>query len=188
MNRVFQTNVNQPTQELMTDALKAMMEHPANNALIDNYREAKRQMAEAEARQTVEELVTEFLSSEGYKKWLAKELKADERRRKKHIPGDDLQRVKLYIAQLKSSLPAVIPTVTHFDESKDRWGPPRVTVTRKPSRFCGAKRQTFGTDWLLPFTAFAFFPVASVRQAPPASPSTTKSSAGHLFTHERCPE
>ena len=63
MNRVFQTNVNQPTQELMDDALKAMMEHPANNALIDNYREAKRQMAEAEARQTVEELVTEFLAS-----------------------------------------------------------------------------------------------------------------------------
>lgn len=55
MNRVFQTNVNQPTQELMDDALKAMMEHPANNALIDNYREAKRQMAEAEARQTVED-------------------------------------------------------------------------------------------------------------------------------------
>ena len=122
MNRVFQTNVNQPTQELMTDALKAMMEHPANNALIDNYREAKRQMAEAEARQTVEELVTEFLASEGYQKWLAKELKADERRRKKHMPSDDLKRVKLYIAQLKSSLPAVIPTVTHFTESKDRWG------------------------------------------------------------------
>ena len=122
MNRVFQTNVNQPTQELMDDALKAMMEHPANNALIDNYREAKRQMAEAEARQTVEELVTEFLASEGYQKWLAKELKADERRRKKHMPSDDLKRVKLYIAQLKSSLPAVIPTVTHFTESKDRWG------------------------------------------------------------------
>ena len=122
MNRVFQTNVNQPTQELMDDALKAMMEHPANNALIDNYREAKRQMAEAEARQTVEELVTEFLASEGYQKWLAKELKADEHRRKKHMPSDDLKRVKLYIAQLKSSLPAVIPTVTHFTESKDRWG------------------------------------------------------------------
>ena len=122
MNRVFQTNVNQPTQELMNDALKAMMEHPANNALIDNYREAKRQMAEAEARQTVEELVTEFLASEGYQKWLAKELKADERRRKKRMPSDDLQRVKLYIGHLKTSLPAVIPTVTHFTESKDRWG------------------------------------------------------------------
>ena len=122
MNRVFQTNVNQPTQELAADALKAMMEHPANNALIDNYRENKRRMADAEVRQTVDELVTDFLASEGYKKWLAKVLKADERRRKKHIPGDDLQRVKLYIAQLKSSLPAVIPTVTHFDESKDRWG------------------------------------------------------------------
>ena len=122
MNRVFQTNVNQPTQELVADALKAMMEHPANNALIDNYRENKRRMAEAEVRQAVDELVTDFLASEGYKKWLAKVLKADERRRKKHMPSDDLQRVKLYIAQLKSSLPAVIPTVTHFDESKDRWG------------------------------------------------------------------
>ena len=132
MNRVFQTNVNQPTQELMTDALKAMMEHPENNALIDNYREAKRQMAEAEARQTVEELVTEFLASEGYQKWLAKELKADERRRKKHMPSDDLKRVKLYIAQLKSSLPAVIPTVTHFDESKDRWG--RIGLWRVQSK------------------------------------------------------
>ena len=122
MNRVFQSNINKPTQELVADALKAMMEHPANNALIDCYRKMKRQMAEAEARQAVNELVNEFLASEGYKKWLAKGLKADEHRTKKRMPSDDLQRVKLYIAQLKSSLPAVIPTVTHFDESKDRWG------------------------------------------------------------------
>ena len=122
MNRVFQPNINQPTQELMADALKAMMEHPANNALIDNYRKMKHQMAEAKARQTVDELVTEFLASEGYKKWLATELKKDEHRTKKRMPSDDLQRVKLYIAQLKSSLPAVKLTVTHFTESKDRWG------------------------------------------------------------------
>ena len=122
MSRVFQSNINKPTQELVADALKAMMEHPENNALIDSYRKMKRQMAEAEARQAVNELVNEFLASEGYKKWLAKELKADEHRTKKRMPSDDLQRVKLYIAQLKSSLPAVIPTVTHFDESKDRWG------------------------------------------------------------------
>ena len=122
MNRVFQSNINKPTQELVADALKAMMEHPANNALIDCYRKMKHQMAEAEARQAVNELVNEFLASEGYKKWLAKGLKADEHRTKKRMPSDDLQRVKLYIAQLKSSLPAVIPTVTHFDEGKDRWG------------------------------------------------------------------
>ena len=119
---VFQPNINKPTEDLAVKALKAMMEHPANNALIDNYREAKRKMAEAEARQTVDALVKEFLVSEPYKSWLAKELKKDERRTKKRMPSDDLQRVKLYIAQLKSSLPAVIPTVTHFDESKDRWG------------------------------------------------------------------
>ena len=118
---VFQPNINKPTEDLAVKALKAMMEHPANNALIDNYREAKRKMAEAEARQTVDALVKEFLVSEPYKSWLAKELKKDERRTKKRMPSDDLQRVKLYIAQLKSSLPAVIPTVTHFDESKDRW-------------------------------------------------------------------
>ena len=122
MNRVFQPNINQPTQELVADALKAMMEHPANNTLIDSYREAKHQMAEAEVRHAADELVSEFLASEGYKKWLAKEMKKDERRTKKRMPSDDLQRVKLYIAQLKSSLPAVIPTVTHFSESKDRWG------------------------------------------------------------------
>lgn len=129
---VFQPNINKPTEDLAVKALKAMMEHPANNALIDNYREAKRKMAEAEARQTVDALVKEFLVSEPYKSWLAKELKKDERRTKKRMPSDDLQRVKLYIAQLKSSLPAVIPTVTHFDESKDRWG--RIGLWRVQSK------------------------------------------------------
>ena len=119
---VFQPNINKPTEDLAVKALKAMMEHPANNALIDNYREAKRKMAEAEARQTVDALVKEFLVSEPYKSWLAKELKKDERRTKKRMPSDDLQRVKQYVGHLKTSLPAVIPTVTHFTESKDRWG------------------------------------------------------------------
>ena len=121
-NRVYQPSINAQTRELAEQALKDMMGHPQNISLIDSYREAKRRMAEAEAKQAVEELVKEFLASEGYQKWLAKELKADERRTKKRMPAGDLQRVRLYIGQLKSSLPAVIPTVTHFAESKDRWG------------------------------------------------------------------
>ena len=122
MKRVFQPSINAATQELVEEGLKSMMENPKNNELIDKYREMKRQMAEALARQTVDELVKEVIECEAYQKWLAKELKKDERRTKKHMPSDDLQRVKLYISQLKSSLPAVIPTVTHFTESKDRWG------------------------------------------------------------------
>ena len=119
---VFQPNINQPTQELVAEALKAMMEHPANIELVDNYRKMKRQMAEAEARQTVEEFVKEVVASDDYKRWLASELKKDERRSKKRMPESDLERVKLYITQKKSSLPAIIPTITHFAESKDRWG------------------------------------------------------------------
>ena len=120
--RVFQTNINKPTEQLAEQVLKDLMERPETSELIDNYREAKREMEKAEKLQTVNELVKEFLEQEDYKKWLAKELKADERRTKKRIPADDLQRVKMYIIHLKSSLPAVIPTVTHFTESKDRWG------------------------------------------------------------------
>lgn len=119
---VFQPNINQPTQELVAEALKAMIEHPANIELVDNYRKMKRQMAEAEARQTVEEFVKEVIASDDYKRWLASELKKDERRTKKRMPDSDLERVKLYITQKKSSLPAIIPTITHFAESKDRWG------------------------------------------------------------------
>ncbi len=119
---VFQPNINQPTQELVAEALKAMIEHPANIELVDNYRKMKRQMAEAEALQTVEEFVKEVVASDDYKRWLASELKKDERRTKKRMPDSDLERVKLYITQKKSSLPAIIPTITHFAESKDRWG------------------------------------------------------------------
>lgn len=122
MNRVFQPSINAATQELVEEGLKSMMEHPKNNELIDNYREMKRKMAEAEARQAVDELVKEVTECKPYKTWLAKELKKDERRSKKLMPSDDLQRVELYIKHFKSSLPAVIPTVTHFTESKDRWG------------------------------------------------------------------
>ena len=122
MNRVFQPSINAATQELVEEGLKSMMEHPKNNELIDKYREMKRKMAEAEARQAVDELVKEVTECQPYKTWLAKELKKDERRSKKRMPNDDLQRVKLYIAQLKSSLPAVIPTIAYFIVSKDNWG------------------------------------------------------------------
>ena len=121
-NRVFQPSINAATRELTEQALKDMMEQPKNNELIDNYRAAKRKMAEAEERHVVDELVKEFVATEGYQTWLKKALKADERRTKKRLPADDLQRVELYIKHFKSSLPAVIPTVTHFDESKDQWG------------------------------------------------------------------
>ena len=122
MKHVFQPSINAATQELVEEGLMSMMEHPKNNELIDNYRKMKHQMAEAEARQAVDTLVREVTECEAYKKWLAKELKKDERRSKKKVPADDLQRVKLYIKQLKSSLPAVIPTVAYFTESKDQWG------------------------------------------------------------------
>ncbi len=122
MNRVFQTSVNAATQELTDQMLKGMTEHPKNNELIDGYRQMKRKLAEAEARQAVEEFVKEVVATTGYKKWLAGELKKDERRKKKRVPDDDLKRVQSYIVQMKQSLPAVIPTVTHFAESTDRWG------------------------------------------------------------------
>ena len=119
---VFQPNINKPTEALAAEALKAMMEHPANKELIDNYRQMKRRMAEAEARQAVEELVSEVVADDNYKRWLAAGLKKDERRRKKLMPTSDAERVKLYMSQFKSSLPAIIPTIAYFIESIDRWG------------------------------------------------------------------
>jgi hypothetical protein len=119
---VFQPNINKPTQELCEQALKTMIEHPENIELIENYRKMKRQMAEAEARQAVEAFVNEVVATEDYKRWLSAELRKDERRAKKRMPGTDLERVRFYITQKKSSLPAIIPTITHFAESKDRWG------------------------------------------------------------------
>ena len=119
---VFQPNINKPTQELCEQALKGMMEHPENIELVDNYRQMKRQMAEAEARQAVEEFVKEVVATDDYKKALAAELKKDERRKNKRVPTSDLERVKWYIGQKKTSLPAIIPTITHFAESADRWG------------------------------------------------------------------
>ena len=121
MNFSYQENIDQPTKELAEQVLKDMMQSPANNMLIDNYRLLKRQMAEAEARQAVEEFVSETVATQDYKEWLAPELKKDEHRKKKRMPESDLKRVQLYISQRKSSLPATIPTAW-FTESTDRWG------------------------------------------------------------------
>ena len=120
--RIFQTSIKAATRELAEQELKAMMQNPKNNELIDIYRDLKRQMAEAEMRQAISELVNDILEMDEYKKWLAAELKKDERRSQKRVPTDNLQRVKLFIGHHKSSLPAVILTVSHFSESKDRFG------------------------------------------------------------------
>ena len=119
---VYQPSINAATQELVEEGLKSMMEQPKNNELIDKYREMKRKMAEAEVRQAVGEFVNEVVATDDYKRWLATELKKDERRIKKRMPTSDLERVKLYITQLKSSLPAIIPTIAYFIKSLDRWG------------------------------------------------------------------
>lgn len=74
MKHVFQTSINAATQELVEEGLKSMMEHPKNNALIDNYRKMQKQMAEALACQAVDTLVREVTECEAYQKWLAKEL------------------------------------------------------------------------------------------------------------------
>lgn len=89
--RNYQPAINAETKELVETALKGMMEHPKNNELIDSYRKAKREMAEAEARHAVDELVKEYVALEEYKKWLAAELKKDERRTKKRVPSSDLE-------------------------------------------------------------------------------------------------
>ena len=60
MKRVYQANINQPTQELTEQVLRNLTEQPENNMLIDKYREMKRAMAEAEARQDVESIVKEI--------------------------------------------------------------------------------------------------------------------------------
>ena len=118
---VFQPNIDKPTQKLVQQVLKDLMEKPENNALIDNYRQMKRQMAEAELRKAVSEYANEVKESQDYQDWLRIELKKDEHRRKKKVPADDLNRVKYYIKQKKSGLPAFIPTISYFVESTDRW-------------------------------------------------------------------
>ncbi len=119
--RSYQSNINKPTEELSAQVLKDLTQQKENNMAIDAYRKAKRQMAEAEARKALDGFVAAVTQTDEYNAWLAGELKKDERRRKKKVPANDLHRVKLYISQMKSSLPAVILTA-NFTESKDRWG------------------------------------------------------------------
>ena len=119
--RSYQKNINQPTQELSEQVLKDLTAQKENNMAIDAYRKAKRDMADAAARKALDEYVAAVMLLEDYQNWLKCELKKDARRSKKRMPSDDLQRVKLYITQLKSGLPAVILTA-NFTESTDRWG------------------------------------------------------------------
>lgn len=120
MKRVYQLTIDQQTEELTEQIIKEVTQKPENNALVDKYREMKRKQAEAQANQTLDEFVKCVVESQEYKDWLAPELKKDERRHKKRIPDSDLKRVALYITQLKSSLPTVIPTAI-FTESTDQW-------------------------------------------------------------------
>lgn len=122
MSFAYQDNIDKPTNQLVAQILKDLTEAAETNALIDNYRQMKAQMEEAEAKQQLDEFVQKVAASEGYQKWLRPELRKDEHRRKKRVPESDLERVKLYIKQQKSGLPAVIPTTSHFVESTDRWG------------------------------------------------------------------
>ena len=120
MRLSYQENIDQPTKELAAQVLKNLTEAPATNALIDEYRLMKQKMAEAQAKEIVDEFVNEMKETQDYKEWLADGLRKDEKRRKKRIPDSDLKRVTLYIQQKKTSLPAVIPTA-YFTESTDRW-------------------------------------------------------------------
>ena len=119
--RSYQQNIDKPTEELKEQVLKDLTQSEPVNMAIDAYRNAKRQMAEAEASQKLDEFIWEVFQTDDYQTWLADGLKKDEKRRKKKIPAEDLKRVTLYISQMKSGLPAVIPTA-NFTESTDRWG------------------------------------------------------------------
>ena len=120
MRFTYQDNVEQPTKELVAQVLKDLTEAPDTNTLIDEYRQLKRKMAEAQASEAVDKFVDEMKETQDYKEWLAEGLRKDEKRRKKRIPDSDLKRVALFIQQKKNSLSAVIPTA-YFTESTDRW-------------------------------------------------------------------
>lgn len=121
MSLTYQDNINQPTKELKEQVLKDLTGSATTNLLIDCYRKFKKEMAEAEQKHALNDFVDGMVSSQDYQEWLVPELKKDEKRRKKHIPNTDQERVKLYISLKKASLPAVIPTAS-FTESTDRWG------------------------------------------------------------------
>lgn len=120
MKFTYQTNIDQPTKELTAQVLKNLTEAQTTSTLIDEYRQLKQKMAEARAKDAVDEFVNEMKETQDYKDWLADSLQKDEKRRKKRIPEGDLNRVTLFIQQKKTSLPAVIPTA-YFIESTDRW-------------------------------------------------------------------
>ena len=121
IKRCYQKNIDKATEELLADCLKNITESPEVNLAVEHYRELKHRMAEAETTEAKERLVEEIASTQEFKGWLRGELAKDNRRSKKRIPEDMDKRVSLYIASLKSGLPAVIPTAV-FTESKDRWG------------------------------------------------------------------
>ncbi len=123
MNQLtFQLNIDKPCQMLTKQTLQGLLDSHENHALIDSYRQLKAMMADAESTHDAESKVLEITATADYQKWLANALDKDKRRKKKRTPESDAERVKQYISQKKSGLPAVIPTVTHFDESTDRWG------------------------------------------------------------------
>lgn len=93
-----------------------------NSTLVDSYRQWKaRLMAAAEQEQLKKVLVEEIISSADYQKWLSHEQKKDMRRKHKRIPADDSKRATLFVASLKQSLPAVIPSAV-FSEGRNSWG------------------------------------------------------------------
>ena len=136
MKIVFQSGIDKPTQELNAQMLQQMTENPATSALIDNYREMKHRMAEAQARHEVDKFVKTVVESDDYQRWLATELKKDKPRTKKRIPADDVKRVELYITQQKTGLPATIPTAC-FTESTNRWGQVGMWRVQKNSYLTG---------------------------------------------------
>ncbi len=121
MKRVYQEGIEKPTKELTEQVLRDLTQKPENNLAIESYRKMKHEMAEAEARQELEKFVASVTELKDYKEWLAKELKADEKRKNKRVPTDDAGRVGRYITSMKSGLPAVIPTAI-FTTSTDKWG------------------------------------------------------------------
>ncbi len=120
MTLTYQKQINLPTEQLNAQILRDLTESVTTNTLIDSYRNFKKEMAEAELRDAVDEFVKSVVESQDYQDWLKQELTKDKRRSRKRVPDDDLNRVQLYIKQKKSTLAAVIPTAT-FTESIDRW-------------------------------------------------------------------
>ena len=119
--RSFQQNIDKPCGELTPQALKEFCQSESVNHAIDSYRKAKQQMAKAKENGESDKFLSTVCESQAYQVWLATEKKKDERRKRKRFPMDKLKLVSLYVEQMKSTLPAIIPTA-NFTESADRWG------------------------------------------------------------------